>query len=252
VGSGQGRGAQTSRGRWRRGIPRLTGHVGARTIVGAVGLFARLGSLLSPGARPEDPLIGRLSEMPVPLSEAGSLVDGLEHEESMSGLTTKLSRGDRELGGLAQYQLRFSLPSETGAALVLEGKPSLQWVTQVVVLLSDADAAARWLTTKTRRFEDWEGREVDGFLYREIDLDHTLTGLGDEAEVVVAHNESEGIPRFQFVDTYVNFRRGRLFAGVAGSTHKELDIRSQLTELAGAFLSRMELITAEARVMSDS
>jgi hypothetical protein len=179
--------------------------------------------------------------MPVPLFEAGSFVAGLEEDESKSGLTTKASRGDRELGGIAQYELRFHLPSKAVEALG-EEEPFLVWVSQVVVLLNDANAAARWLTTKTRRFEDLEGHEMGGFLYRKVDVDTRPTGLGDEASVAVAHSETpEGALN---VDTYINFRSGRLHGGVGASTYKELEVRPQLRELAGAFRSRMETILA--------
>jgi hypothetical protein len=98
--------------------------------------------------------------------------------------------------------------------------------------------------TKTRRFEDFEGQEVDGYLYRKVDVDITLTGLGEEAAVVVANTET-GDAGAPFGDTYINFRTGRLFGGVAASTYKQLKVRPQLTKLAGALLSRMESIAAE-------
>jgi hypothetical protein len=180
--------------------------------------------------------------MPVPLFEAGSFVDGLREDERMSGLVSATSPGDRELGAIAQYELRFSLSGEAPRAGG-EEQPVLVRVTQVVDLLTDADAAARWLMTKTRRFEDFEGQEVDGFLYRNVHIDITLTGLGEEAVLAVAHTEtSAGTPT---VDTYINFRTGRLFGGVAASTYKELEVRPQLVELAHALLSRMETVLTE-------
>jgi hypothetical protein len=181
--------------------------------------------------------------MPVPLVEAGSFVAGLEEDERMSGLITKISEGDRELGGIAQFGLRFSLPDDAAAALGDE-QPVLSWVDQVVVLLGDADAAARWFMTRTRRFEDFEGHDVDDFRYRNVDVDITVAGLGEEAAVVVADTETKyvGAP---FRDTYIIFRTGRLFASVGASTYKELEVQPQLRELADAFLSRMESILAE-------
>jgi hypothetical protein len=177
--------------------------------------------------------------MPVPLIGAGSFVEGLREDERMSGLAPATSPDDRELGAVAQCELRFSLSGEALRA-VGEEQPVLVWVSQVVDLLTDADAAARWLMTKTRRFEDFEGQEVDGFLYRNVHVDITLTGLGEEAVLAVAHTETPaGTPT---VDTYINFRTGRLFGGVAASTYKELEVRPQLVELAHAFLSRMETI----------
>jgi hypothetical protein len=206
-------------------------------------------------------LIGRLPEMPIPLfdagsflaglEEAGSFVDGLEEsggfvagqEDEKRAISWKpvTSRGDRHLGGVAQYELGFSLPLEGYAALDEAQLSQLTEVTQVVVLLRDADAAARWFMTKTRRLEDFEGQEVDGYLYRKVDVDITLTGLGEEAAVVVAHTEGKysGTPS---CDTYINFRTGRFFGSVGASTGKELEVRPQLRELAEAFLSRMESI----------
>jgi hypothetical protein len=217
-----------------------------------VGLPSRLGGLFSRDARLKDPLVGRLPEMPVPLFEAGWFVAGLEEwgafvadEEGVKlySWTPVRSRGDRELGGIAQYELRFSFPHGAVAALDEDQLSRLTEVTQVVVLLSDADAAARWLMTKTRRLEDLEGQEVDGHLYGKVDVDITLTGLGDEAAVVVAHTEvgRAGTPS---CETYINFRAGRLFGSVGASTYKELEVRPQLRELAEAFLSRMESILA--------
>jgi len=43
-----------------------------------------------------------------------------------------MSAGDRELGGIAQFELRFSLPG--GSAAELGEQPFLYGVTQVVVL----------------------------------------------------------------------------------------------------------------------
>jgi hypothetical protein len=178
--------------------------------------------------------------MPVPLVEAGSFLAGLEEDEKMSGLTPAMSQGDLELGGIAQFGLHFSLPDDAAAALGDE-QPVLSWVAQVVVLLCDGDAAARWFMMKTRRFEDFEGQDVDDFAYRNVDVDITVTGLGEEAAVVVADTETKylGTP---FRDTYIIFRTGRLFASVGASTYKELEVRPQLRELADAFLSRMETI----------
>jgi hypothetical protein len=221
-------------------------------------LVSRLANRFSAAAPPEDPLIERLSEMPVPLAEVGSLVEGMEQDESSSGLALTSSRGDRKLGGIAQYELRFQVSSEGIEALGDEVGPMLQWVTQAVVLLSDPEAAARWFTTKTQRFEDRRGRDVDGFFYRGIFVD-TLSGLGEEANVVVAYNQSGPLP---FVDMYVNFRWDRLFAGVGSSTvlpemswkeyaraefgrtelpaFDEQALRTPLTELARPLLARME------------
>jgi hypothetical protein len=207
----------------------------------AVGLASRLGSLRSRDARLKDPLIGRLSEMPVPFFEGGSFVDGLREDERMSGLAPVTSRGDRELGAIAQCGLRFAFPLE-GVPDLPEEEPALADVTQVVVLLSDTDAAARWFMTQTRRFEDLEGQEVGETLYRRVDVEITLTGLGEEATDVVAHTESADTP---FCETYINFRTGRLFGSVGASTYKELEVRPQLRKLADRFLSRMESILTE-------
>jgi hypothetical protein len=122
-------------------------------------------------------------------------------------------------------------------------------VTQTIVLLTDPDAAARWFKTKLRTFEGYEGREVDGFLYRSVVTD-PLVAFADEAAVVVAQTEAQQLdfleePGLPFVDTHANFRRGRLFAGVGASTYKELDVRAPLTELAKALLSRIDGILAE-------
>jgi hypothetical protein len=172
-------------------------------------------------------LIGRLSEMPVPFFEGGSFVDGLREDERMSGLAPVTSRGDRELGAIAQCGLRFAFPLE-GVPDPPEEEPALADVTQVVVLLSDTDAAARWFMTQTCRFEDLEGQEVGETLYRRVDVEITLTGLGEEAAVVVAHTESADTP---FCETYINFRTGRLFGSVGASTYKELEVPPQLRKL---------------------
>jgi len=201
--------------------------------------------------------------MPVPLFEADSFVAGLEEAGSfVAGLKEwgafvagqegegrqpswkpVTSRGDRELGAIAQYELHFDFPLEAYAPLDEEQVSHMTEVTQVVVLLSDADAAARWLMTKTRRLEDFEGREVGGYLYRKVYVDITLTGLGEEAAVVVTHREGKetGTPS---CDTSINFRTGRLFGSVGASTREELEVLPQLRELAEAFLSRMESILA--------
>jgi len=208
-------------------------------------------------------LIGRLPEMPVPLFEADSFVAGLEEAGSFvagvrewgafvagqegEGRETSwkpvTSRGDRELGAIAQYELRFDFPLEAYAPLDVEQVSHMTQVTQAVVFLSDADAAARWLMTQTRRLEDFEGSEVGGYLYRKVYVDITLTGLGEEAAVVVTQREGKetGTPSR---DTSINFRTGRLFGSVGASTREELEVLPPLKELAEAFLSRMESVLA--------
>jgi hypothetical protein len=210
-------------------------------------------------------LIGRLPEMPVPLFEADSFVAGLEEAGSfVAGLREwgtfvagqegegrqtswkpATSRGDRELGAIAQYELRFDFPLEAYAPLDEEQVSRMTDVTQVVVFLSDADAAARWLMTQTRRLEDFEGREVGGYLYRKVYVDITLAGLGEEAAVVVTHREGkEAGTLSRVVDTSINFRTGRLFGSVGASTREELEVLPPLREMAEAFLSRMESVLA--------
>jgi hypothetical protein len=182
--------------------------------------------------------------MPVPFLEVGSFVDGLREDNRMSGLAPATSRGDRELGAIAECGLRFAFPLEAVPDLP-DDEPALADVTQLVVLLSDSNAAARWFMTQTRHFEDLEGQNDGETFYREVDVDITLTGLGEEAAVVVARTEV-GPTSTPFCETYINFRTGRLFASVGASTYKELEVQPQLRELAGALLSRMETVLAES------
>ena len=191
-------------------------------------------------ARPEDPLVTMLEHIPVPLSQLPFSVINLEHDESVSGLTTKVSRADRELGAVAQYELRFTLTPDGMHALEEDRRPRVIWLTQAVVLLGDADAAAHWFDVKSRGFEAYEGREVDGFLFRKVDFDR-LDGIADEAAVAVADTELKGD---QFIDTYVYFRRDRFFAGVGGSTYRELQLRSQLIDLARAVVTRIDVVVS--------
>jgi hypothetical protein len=167
----------------------------------------------------------------------------MAEDANSSGLTQKPSPRDRELGAIAQYELRASLDLAEAARKYGHSEPAalLQWVSQVVVLLTDKDAAARWFATKSQSYKAFEGREVGGFLYRKVDF-YPLSDLGNEAAVVVSHNEIE---ETQFVDTYVNVRIGRLFGGVGASTYKELEVRGDLVELARRLVARMEALSVE-------
>lgn len=180
--------------------------------------------------------------MPVPILEAGHLLEGLELDDDHSGLEYTRSRGDRELGGIAQYELRATRNlAETMTELGEDPPPFLQWVTQVIVLLTDGGAAARWFEAKLGRFESYEGNEVDGFFYRQV-VAEPIPAFGDEAAVTVAHTEIDGI---SFVDTHIAVRRGRLLGFVSASTYKDFEIGGELLELARRLLPRMEALLAE-------
>ena len=199
--------------------------------------------------QPEDPLVRSLSEIPVPLGDAGPLVDGLVPDEAR--LVRVSSRGDRELGAIAEYRLQLLLPREVLAARLFavaqtlgeERPPCVTWLRQLVVLLADAHAAARWFGDRGVKFRDYGGREIGGFRYQQIDV-VPLAGLGDEAQMLIGPNDTRGLP---FVDTYVNVRRGRFFGCVSVSTFKDLDVRDQLRELAGRLVTRMDGAYREER-----
>ena len=64
-----------------------------------MGIFSRL---VLGQRQPEDPLVRLLSDIPVPLAEAGPLVDGFVRNEGQSGLVQVRSHRDRDLGAIAQ------------------------------------------------------------------------------------------------------------------------------------------------------
>jgi hypothetical protein len=205
----------------------------------------RLGGLLGRRSQRDDPLARRLADVPVPLDQIGRLADGLEVSEKLSGLSQVTTRGDRELGGLFEYELRAVFPNERFADLVAttEGDPppTIAWVVESVILLVDAEAAARWFATKVQRLADYEGRVVEGILYTDVSVE-PLTGIGDQVAVIVARTDPG--EDMLFVDTYVVFRTGRILGGVAASTFKELDVRGDLLDLARRLLARIDAVQA--------
>jgi len=194
-------------------------------------LFART-------AAPDDPLVERLTDLPVPLSAAGTFVEGLEPDAQRSMLV-RAGAADRKSGAIAHYVLQWNRPMAVIQAQIDTGDttPLLQWVRQLVVLLTDAEAAARWFAAKTSNFKQYEGREVEGFRYAQITLT-SLRSIGDEADLMQAPNTESGNP---FHDTFVNFRSGRLFGTVSASAiFGDPRIDKQVQALAEALARRVE------------
>jgi len=137
-----------------------------------------------------------------------------------------MNADDRELGGIAKYELRFSLPGESAAEL--GEQPFWYGVTQLVVLLDDAEAARR-LMTKTRPWEDFKGQVV--------------AGPGEEAALVLAHTKTRptGSP------TTTRTSTSGLVDSSAVWAHRRTRTRGllQLRKLADAFLSMMESVLRE-------
>ena len=198
-------------------------------------LLSRLGL----GKRdPDDPLMRLLPQMPVPLSDAGPLAKGLAEDQTQTALERVRSRDDRELGGIAQYLLQLSVPRDGLAQRLAADQPCVWLLRQLVVLVVDEHAAARWLADRAVRFRDRSGREVDGAAYQQVEA-IPLDGPGDEAQMLVAPNNKMGV---QFVDTFLLLRRGRVFGSVDASTFKELDVRELVGELAGQLVSRIDAL----------
>jgi hypothetical protein len=196
-----------------------------------------LGRLFGKTAAPEDLLVSRLPEIPVSISEAGSFVDGYEEDPSQSGLVK--AKGSRE-GALAQYQLQWNRPRDKVYAQLSAEDPTpfVQWVRQLIVLLTDADAAARWFRAKSIVFNEYKGRTIEGFRYGQVEVVSGLD-IGDEAALLTVPNDRGSL---QFVDTYVILRCGRLFGSVSCSTFTPMNVESSLKDLAAAVASRMRAV----------
>ena len=72
-----------------------------------------------------------------------------------------------------------------------EGQAFVAWVRQLIVLLTDAHAAARWLRDRSVKMRDYGGREIDGFRYQQVEV-VALADLGDEAQMLIMPNERAG------------------------------------------------------------
>jgi hypothetical protein len=200
-----------------------------------VSIFARL---IGRAAPPEDPLLARLTDLPVPQSAAGTFVERLERDEQRSTLV-KAQGDDRKRGVIAQYALQWNQSMVVINAQIAAGdtRPLLQWVRQLLVLLTDAEAATRWFAAKAAGLKGYEGREVGGFRYGQITL-ASLPSIGNEANLMLAPNTERGNP---FHDTYVNFRSGRLVGSVSASAiFGDPGIDAQLEALAAALARRTE------------
>jgi len=192
-----------------------------------------------------DPLLEQLASMPVPLADAGSFVAGFERDETQSQVSPA-SPAERKAGAVAQLTVQWNIPA---AALdahfeVENATPFLQWVRQLVLILTDAEAAARWFAEGSSRFRKYEGREVSGFRYGKI-LVSPLADVADQAEVLTGANERRGT---RFVDTYVIVRSGRIFGTVSASTFGELDVRNELEDLSRKLVARIRTAADSVRV----
>lgn len=202
--------------------------------------MAILSRLFGRPAPPEDPLVARLADMIVPLSEAPVFVAGYEPNSRMSGLTRAGSRRDRASGAIAQYTVQWDIPPAGREAKFAAGlmTPFVDWVRQLVVVLRDGDAATRWFAAKAASFKAFEGRDVDGFRFGKVDI-YSIDDLADEAALLIAPNVST-FGGFHLVDIYINFRYGRLFGCISCSSHRDPDVKGDLRKLADLLLVRMK------------
>lgn len=202
--------------------------------------MAILSRLFGRPAPPEDPLVAKLADMIVPLSEAPSFVAGYEPNSRMSGLTRAGSGRDRASGAIAQYTVQWRLPQGGTEAKFAAGAltPFVVWVGQLVVVLKDRDATTRWFAAKAASFKGFEGRDIEGFRFGKVDI-ASIEHLADEAALLIAPNVST-IGGFHLVDTYINFRCGRLFGCISCSSHMDPDVQGDLRKLADLLLVRMK------------
>jgi hypothetical protein len=193
-----------------------------------------LGRLFGRPSAPDDPLLATLSELPVPIGEAGPFVDGYSMNKAQSGLTRA---GANTSGVIAQYVVQWSRPQEKVVAQLHAGDatPWIQWVRQLVVLLGTEDAARQWFDAKSSGFKAYSGHDVGGFKYGDVRTVET-PDISEQAELMIAPNSGGTMP---LVDTYVNTRRGRLFGSVSASCVGGLEPRTELKDLARELDSRM-------------
>lgn len=198
-------------------------------------LFARL---FARQAHADDPLLDRLPDLPVVQSAAGTFVQGFERDEQQSTLT-KAEGDDRKSGAVAQYALQWNRPVAAIEARLAAGDttPFLQWVRQLVVLLTDAESAAHWFGARTSDLKQFEGNDVGGFRYGHVTV-ASLPFLGDEANLILAPNENRGNP---FHDTHVHFRSGRLIGTVSASAiFGDPRIQTELKGIAEGLARKIE------------
>lgn len=201
--------------------------------------MAILSRLFGRPAPPEDPLVAKLADIIVPLSEAPSFVAGYEPNSRMSGLTRAGSGRDRASGAIAQYTVQWHLPSARVEAKFAAGPtPFVDWVSQLVVVLRDRDAATSWFAAKGARLKGFEGRDIEGVRFGKVE-NASIEDLADEAALLIAPN-FRTVEDLQMVDTYINFRCGRLFGCISCSSHMDPDVQGDLRKLADMLLVRMK------------
>lgn len=208
--------------------------------LGSEAPVAILNRLFGRPAPPEDPLVAKLADMIVPLSEAPSFVAGYEHNSRRSGLTRAGGGRDRASGAIAQFTVQWDIPKARREAKFAAGPltPFVDWVRQLVVVLRDKDSATRWFAAKGARFKGFEGRDIEGFRFGTVDI-ASIEDLADEAALLIAPNVST-LGGFHLVDTYINFRCGRLFGSISCSSHMDPDVQGDLRKLADLLLVRMK------------
>lgn len=192
------------------------------------------------GRGPEDPLLARLSGLPVSQAAAGTFVQGFENETQQTKLT-KAEGSDRKNGVVAQYVLQWNTRtavSKVQAQVAANDEtPLLLWVSQLIVLMTDTEAAARWFAARTAEVKGYEDRRVRGFHYGKVTF-ATVASVGDEANLFLLPNTNGVLPVH---DTQVNFRVGRLVGSAGASAFfNDPKIQPQMMALARQLARRIE------------
>ena len=183
-------------------------------------------------------MLPRLSDLPIPQAAAGTFVEGLEAEARQTKLT-KAEGNDRKNGVVAQYVLQWNRPvAVIKAQLATDDQtPLVQWVRQLVVLMTDAEVAARWFAARSADVKGYEDHRVGRYHYGKVTF-APVTSVGDEASLFLLPNTDGVLP---FHDTQVNFRVNRLIGAVSASAiFNDPHIGPQMTALAGTLARKIE------------
>jgi hypothetical protein len=152
-------------------------------------------------------------------------------------MLTKAQGTDRKNGVVAQYSLQWNRPVAVIKAQLAasDETPLLQWVRQLIVLMTDAEAAARWFAARTADVKPYEDRRIGRSHYGKVTF-APVASVGDAANMFLLPNTDGVLP---FHDTQVNFRVNRMVGSASASAiFNDPKIEPQLTALA-ELLARM-------------
>jgi hypothetical protein len=196
-------------------------------------MFSRL---FDRSAAPDDPLVVRLKDLPIPLSAAGTFVEGLKTDREKL-YRARGTDNERKSGFVANYRLHWRRSWDAiQTHIARDNTPILESVEQLITVLKDDESATWWFLTQTERVKHADGCDIGGQRYGQLTF-APLADLGDEANLGLVPKTQLMHGGITFHETALNIRVGRLVATVRttaalGDTRTERQVQALAASLA--------------------